>query len=30
MTTNSNVGPGIRQNCNIWYPLKAEEGGHDK
>lgn len=29
MTTNSNVGPGIRQNCNIWYPLKAEEG-HDK
>lgn len=24
------LAEAIRQNCNIWYPLKAEEGGHDK
>ena len=24
------IAEAIRQNCNIWYPLKAEEGGHDK
>ncbi|EED4363700.1 hypothetical protein S663_003968 [Salmonella enterica subsp. enterica] len=24
------LAEAISQNCNIWYPLKAEEGGHDK
>ncbi len=24
------LAEAIRQNCNIWYPLKAEEGSHDK
>lgn len=24
------LAEAIRQNCNIWFPLKPEEGGHDK
>ncbi|EBQ8410829.1 Clp protease [Salmonella enterica] len=24
------LAEAIRQNCNIWYPLKPEDGHHDK
>ncbi|ECG8655785.1 hypothetical protein CSM67_003989 [Salmonella enterica subsp. diarizonae] len=24
------LADAIRQNCNIWFPLEPEEGGHDK
>lgn len=24
------LADSIRDNCNIWFPLKPEEGGHDK